>query len=154
MAPSNREVEAMVSALFTLNAGLDRARRQRKGASTLSLLQVIADHDGIRPSEIADLQQVHPSLVTRQIQELEEHEYVRVGEDPADRRSLHVTITAAGSQELRRLVDFGLKRFALFVKDWDPKELRTFTELLWKLQSSMAMISAREQRPATGRRRG
>jgi DNA-binding MarR family transcriptional regulator len=152
MTPGRREVEAMVSALFTLNAGLDRARRQRKGASTLSLLQVIADHDGIRPSEIADLQQVHPSLVTRQIRELEEQEYVTVGEDPSDRRSLRVTVTDAGAQELRRLVDFGLKRFALFVKDWDPEELRAFTELLLKLQTSMATISAREQRPATGRR--
>lgn len=57
----------MVSALFTLKAGLNRARRQRKDAGTLSLLKVIADHDGIRPSEITDLQQVHPLLVTRQI---------------------------------------------------------------------------------------
>jgi DNA-binding MarR family transcriptional regulator len=92
--------------------------------------------------------------VTRQIRELEEQEYVRVGEDPADRRSLRVTITDAGAQELRRLVDFGLKRFALFVRDSDPEELRAFTELLWKLQTSMATISARERRPTADRRRG
>lgn len=143
----------MVAALFTMNAGLERARRQRKGASTLSLLQVIADHEGIRPSEIAELQQVHPSHVTRQIRELEDARFVSVGEDPADRRSLQVTLTKAGSDELRRLVAFGLKRFALFVKDWEPEEVRALTGLLWKLQTSMATVSSREQRPAAPRRR-
>jgi hypothetical protein len=50
-----------VVALFTLTAGLERARRQKKDAGALSLLQVIAARDGIRPSDIADLQLVHPS---------------------------------------------------------------------------------------------
>jgi len=85
---------------------------------------------------------------------LEDQEYVRVEQDPADRRSLRVTITGCRIEELRRLVDFGLKRFALFVKDWDSEDLRTFTGLLWKLQTSMATISAWEQLPVTDRRRG
>jgi DNA-binding MarR family transcriptional regulator len=137
----------MVGALFTMNAGLDRARRQRKGASTLSLLQVIATHDGIRPSDIADLQQVHPSLVTRQVRELEDSGYLTVTADPADRRSYRVTLTSAGQAELHRLVQFGLQRFALFVADWEPDQVRTLTELLHKLQTSMATVSAQEQRP-------
>jgi hypothetical protein len=65
-------VQSMVVALFTLTAGLERARRQKKAAGALSLLQVITGRDGIRPSEIADLQLVHPSLVTRQVRELED----------------------------------------------------------------------------------
>jgi DNA-binding MarR family transcriptional regulator len=153
MAPGRLDVESMVAALFTLNAALDRARRQSRGASTLSLLQVIADHDGIRPSEIADVQQVHPSLVTRQIRDLEDAGCVRVAEDPADRRSLLVTLTEAGSEELRRLVDFGLNRFALFVSDWEPSEVQMLSELLRKLQTSMRAVSAREQRPSAGGRR-
>jgi DNA-binding MarR family transcriptional regulator len=142
----------MVAALFTMNAGLERARRQRKGASTLSLLQVIADHEGIRPSDIADLQQVHPSLVTRQVRELEDAGYVTVTADPADGRSYRVTLTSPGTAELHRLVQFGLQRFALFVADWEPDEVRTLTELLEKLQTSMATVSAREQRPPDARR--
>ena len=138
MPPGNKDVQAMVAALFTLNAGLERARRQRKGAGTLSLLQVIDDHEQIRPSDIAELQQVHPSLVTRQVREVEEAGYVDVVADPADRRSYLVSLTPAGSQELRRLLEFGLRRFALFVKNWEPDEVRTLTELLQKLQTSMA----------------
>jgi DNA-binding MarR family transcriptional regulator len=150
--PSNNDVKSMVAALFTMNASLDRARRERKGASTLSLLQVIGDHAGIRPSEIADLQQVHPSLVTRQVRELEESGFVTVAADPADGRSCLVTLLPAGSEELRHLVEFGLKRFALFVEDWDPDEVRTLARLLDKLRSSMGTVSAREQRPPHGRR--
>jgi len=142
----------MVAALFTMNAGLERARRKKKGATTLSLLQVIGAHEGIRPSEIAGLQQVNPSLVTRQVRDLEDAGYVEVTADPADGRSCLVTLVPAGSEELDRLVKFGLRRFALFVSDWDPEEVRTLTRLLEKLKSSMAAVSAREQRPPAGRR--
>jgi DNA-binding MarR family transcriptional regulator len=152
MPPSKRDVQAMVGALFTMNAGLERARRQRKGASTLSLLQVIASHNGIRPSEIAELQRVHPSLVTRQVRELEDAGFAKVTADPADRRSCLVTLEPAGAAELQRLELFGLKRFALFVKDWEPAEVRVLTELLRKLQTSMAEVSAREQLRRPGRR--
>ncbi len=152
MAPSKRDVRSMVAALFTINAGLERARRLRKGASTLSLLQVIAGHEGIRPSEIAELQQVHPSLVTRQVRELEDAGYVKVAADPVDRRSCLVTLVPSGSEELGRLEQFGLKRFESFVKDWESEDVRKLTELLEKLRYSMAAVSAREQRPAPARR--
>ena len=64
MGPSDRDVQSMVAALFTLNAGIDRARRERKAASALNLLQVIATGEAARPSEIASRQRVHQSLVT------------------------------------------------------------------------------------------
>jgi DNA-binding MarR family transcriptional regulator len=152
MAPSKRDVRSMVAVLFTINAGLERARRLRKGASTLSLLQVIAGYDGIRPSEIAEFQQVHPSLVTRQVRELEDAGYVKVVADPADRRSCLVTLIPPGSEELRRLEQFGLTRFEQFVKDWKPEQVRALTELLEKLRTSMAAVSAQEQPRPTGRR--
>ena len=151
MPPSRDDVRVMVDALFTMNAGIERARRQRKGVATLSLLQVIASREAIRPSEIADLQQVHPSLVTRQIRELEDAGYVQVTADPADGRSYLIALTAAGQDELRRLTEIGLDRFALFVADWDPGDVQVLGGLLQKLVQSTAAVSAREQR--TGGRR-
>ena len=153
MPPSKADVHAMVAALFTLTAGMERARRQRKAAAALSLLQLVADRQPIRPSEIADLQDVHPSLVTRQVRELEDAGHVQVAADPADRRSCLVTLTQAGAGELQRLTRAGLDRFALFVADWQPGEVRTLTALLDKLRNSMAAVAAQEQeqRPA-GRR--
>jgi DNA-binding MarR family transcriptional regulator len=128
----------MVIALFTVNAGLDRARRRSNGASTLSVLQVLAGREGIRPSAIAEQLGVHPSLVTRQVQELEDAGYVDVTVDPVDARSLRVTLTRSGSREQQRLVQIGLDRFASFVADWEPDEVRTLTALLEKLERSKA----------------
>jgi DNA-binding MarR family transcriptional regulator len=147
---SRDDVRAMVTALFVTNAALDRARRQKKGASTLSLLQVVAAAPGIRPSEIATAQDVHPSQVTRQVRELESLGLVQVTADAADRRSCRVTLTSAGSGQLQALTEEGLDRFALFVADWEPEEVRMLTSLLQKLEASKAAAAAR-QRPPPGR---
>ena len=145
MAPSKADVNAMVAALFTLTAGMDRARRQRKAAGTLSLLQLIADRGAIRPSQIADLQEVHPSLVTRQVRDLEDAGHVQVAADPADGRSCLVTLTPAGGGELKRLTRAGLDRFGLFVADWQPGDVRMLTALLDKLRNSITAVAAQEQ---------
>src|ERR1700728_5002665 len=100
---SRDDVRAMVTALFVTNAGLDRARRQKKGASTLSLLQVIAATPGIRPSEIASAPDVHPSQVTRQVRELESLGLVQVTADTGEKRSSEETLTSAGFRELQSL---------------------------------------------------
>jgi DNA-binding MarR family transcriptional regulator len=151
MPPSRDDVRVMVAALFTMNAGIERARRQQKGVATLSLLQVIASREAIRPSEIAELQQVHPSLVTRQIRELQDAGFVQVTADPADGRSYLIALAPAGQDELRRLTEIGLDRFALFVAEWDPGDVHVLGALLQKLVQSTAAVSAQEQ--PTGSRR-
>src|ERR1022692_2444173 len=143
----------MVGALFTLTAGLERARRQKKAAGALSLLQVIAGRDGIRPSEIADLQLVPPSLVTRQVRELEDAGYAQVTGDPADGRSWLVALTPAGQDEMRRLQQVGLDRFALFVADWEPGEPRARTGVLDTLREARGAGGEREQPPPPRRER-
>jgi DNA-binding MarR family transcriptional regulator len=148
---SRDDVRAMVTALFATNAALDRARRQKKGASTLSLLQVVAATPGIRPSEIASAQDVHPSQVTRQVRDLESLGLLQVTADTADKRSCRVTLTTAGSGELQSLTEEGLDRFAAFVADWEPEEVQMLTSLLQKLEHSKAAAAAR-QRPPPGRR--
>ena len=151
MAPDRSDVQSMVIALFTLIGSMDRAARQSAGASTLSLLQAVASRDAIRPSEIADLQHVHPSLVTRQVRDLEDKGYAQVTADPADGRSCLVTLTPAGADEMARLRQAGVDRFAMFVADWEPEEVRTLTALLEKLQSSKTATATQRRRP--GRRR-
>ncbi len=151
MKASRDDVRSMVMALFATNAALDRARRQRKGASALSLLQVVAATPGIRPSEIAAAQDVHPSQVTRQVRELERTALIQVTADSADRRSCRVTLTSSGMDELQRLTEVGLDRFASFVATWEREEVRMLTSLLEKLELSKAEVAAK-RRPPSGRR--
>jgi DNA-binding MarR family transcriptional regulator len=151
MPPGKRDVEEMVVALFTLAGGLERARRRSPGAAPLSLLQVIAGHEQIRPSQIAEALQVHPSLVTRQVRELEAGGYVEVTANPGDRRSCLIRLTPAGADQMIRLQQVGLERFAKFVAEWDAAEVRTFTFLLRKLEACKAAVAAAERQPP-GRR--
>lgn len=152
MGPMRRDVQAMVVALFTVNAGIDRARRERKSASALTLLQVVPADRPVRPTEIAARQRVHQSLVTRQVKEMEDAGYLQVTANPNDGRSCLVSLTPAGSEELRRLTQVGLDRFASFVHDWKADDVRSITALLEKLQRSMAAVNASQQPPASGRR--
>ena len=61
------------------------------------------------------------------------------------------TLTPAGAAELQRRTQVGLDRFASFVADWPPGDVRMLTALLDKLRNSIATVAAHEQRPA-GRR--
>jgi DNA-binding MarR family transcriptional regulator len=114
-------------------------------ASTLSLLQLLANGECLRPSDLAERLGVHPSLITRRIQELENAGYVHASANPDDARSLLVSLTPAGVQEQRRLQEFGLDRFALFVAEWTPTEIRTLADLLEKLERSKAAVAAQER---------
>jgi DNA-binding MarR family transcriptional regulator len=143
----------MVVALFTLMAGLERARRQKQAAAALSLLQVIASREGIRPSDIADQQLTHRSQVTREVGELEDAGFVEVTGDPHDGRSWLVAITPAGREEMWRLQQAGLDRFALFVADWDEADVRTLATLLDKLRESIMAAAERDPRLSASARR-
>ncbi len=140
------DLRALVDALLNMNAGLERARRHTKGSSQFGLLQVVADHDGIRPSAIADRLELHPSSVARQVRESEAAGFVRVTHDPADLRSLRICLEPAGSEELRRLLELGRARIVGFVDDWDPEQVRTLTRLLEKLRASIETAAAQERR--------
>lgn len=153
MAASRDDVRSMVLALFTLISSVERARRQKKPAAALDLLQVIAAGRKMRPSDIADQRSVHRSLVTRQLRELEDAGYVSFAEDPDDGRSWLATLTPAGYAEMVRLQDTGLDRFALFVADWEPEDVRHLTALLTKLSTSMAGAADHEGPPAQPERR-
>ena len=144
MLASRAEFEQMVNALFTLNAGLDRARRRSPGAGRLSLLQVVEGHEGARPSDLAVTLQVSPSLVTRQVQALEQEGLLAVSSDPRDHRSCRVSLTPAGNEEVRRLRKVGIARFELFVADWEASEVVTFTRLLRRLEVGKSLVAQRE----------
>ena len=63
-------------------------------------------------------------------------------------RPWKVSLTDQGQDELARLREFGLTRFASFVADWQPAEVRELTRLLEKLEASKAAVAERE-RPAS-----
>ena len=158
MAPKREDVEAMIVALYTVQEGMARAARKIKNASLLRLLQTIAAAEPVRPSELAAQLEVHQSLITRQIRELEEEGKVAVSADPHDGRAFVVGLTDVGRRQVTELTEIGIQRFLGFVRGWDPEEVREFTRLLWKFQETKAEFAEsnppdRTEPPAKPRRR-
>ena len=148
MGPTKADVEAMVTALFTVTGGLERARRKKRDAARLAVLQVVAQGERVRPSDVAGALEVHPSQVTRQVKALEDSGHVHVEADPADRRSCFVSLTDEGRAEVGRLTEVGLARFAKFVADWDAADVRALTRLLTEFERSKAAVAADEAEQA------
>lgn len=140
-------IRQTVGALFATIAST--ARAARKGdAAALSSLQALATVERARPSELATVLGVHQSTITRQMQALEEAGFVALAADPEDRRSCFIALTEAGRKHIKKLQDFGLSRFELFLADWTVEEVRTLGRLLAKLETSKALVAAREQAQA------
>jgi DNA-binding MarR family transcriptional regulator len=83
------------------------------------LLQIIASRPGVNPSEIAAELDLNQSSITRKVRTLEDAGHVAVVANQQDRRSCRITLTSKGQDELKRLTEIGLGRFAKFVENWD-----------------------------------
>jgi DNA-binding MarR family transcriptional regulator len=148
MQPNLDDVTQMVNALFGVIEGIKRAQKGNQAANRLVLLQVIAAHGQVHPSELADELGLSQSSITRQVQAMENEGDVMVSASPDDLRSCDIRLTEAGQDKLRELTSFGLARFSTFVADWDAEEVRTFTHLLRKFEQSKAAVARREEAPA------
>jgi DNA-binding MarR family transcriptional regulator len=159
MAPKREDVEALITALHAVRNDLTRAERKIKNASLLRLLHTVAATEPVRPSELAAHLEVHQSLITRQIRELEDEGTVSVSADPQDGRAFVVAMTEVGRKRVAELAEVGLQRFIGFLRGWDTDEIREFTRLLRKFQETRAESGESNppgwsESPAKPRRRG
>lgn len=133
--PTRQDVEELVVALFTVHAGMERARRNQHAAGTLAVLQIAA-RGRVHPSVIAAELGIHQSSVTRRVQALVEAGLVSVVPDQADGRARYVVLTDSGRDEVTRLTEVGMQRFASFVADWDADDVRTLSRLLTRFEQA------------------
>lgn len=146
MRTTSTDVKRLVNALMECVRSIERAKR--KGlASQLVVMQTIAAHKNSQPSILSAELGLHLSSITRQIQTLSRAGLVKVTVNSADGRSRLVNLTKTGCAELNRLTQIGLKRFALFVEDWDASEVQTLASLLEKFEKSKTEVSKRVPQP-------
>jgi DNA-binding MarR family transcriptional regulator len=85
------------------------ARRMRQeagselGPASVSALATIDRTGPLTPSELAKAERIKPPTATRLLSRLEDEGWVSRAADPSDGRCSIVTVTAAGSAELKRL---------------------------------------------------
>jgi DNA-binding MarR family transcriptional regulator len=151
MKPDDRDIEMLTGGLLALGRELSKARERQGDGSRLTILQIVAENTDIRPSDLAAEMQLSLSAVTRQIHALAEAGQMELQSDPNDRRSFRVALTAAGKEELQRLVRKSYDRFAAFLVDWDAEDTVQLGVLLNRLAGSIKEARARQSRPASGR---
>jgi len=151
MQPSQEDVIQMVGALFGLIGSIQRAQKGNGPANRLALLQMIAAHGQIHPSELAEELDVNQSSITRQVRILENEGDVVVSADPGDLRACIVQLTDVGHNKLNELSAIGIGRFSKFVDNWDAEEVQTLTRLLLKLERSKTEVVVRDESPARDR---
>jgi DNA-binding MarR family transcriptional regulator len=151
MRPDERDIDVLTGGLLALGRELSRARERQGEGSRLTILQLVAETAGVRPSDLAAEMQLSLSAVTRQIHALAEAGQVEIQSDPADRRSFRVALTPAGEQELRRLIRKSHDRFASFLVDWDAADTVQLGELLNRLAASIKAARSRQPALAGGR---
>jgi DNA-binding MarR family transcriptional regulator len=142
MKPTRHDVLDLATSLITVVSSIHRAS-QKGHAATLGILGAVAARPRIRPSDVALHLGVNQSSVTRQMQKLERLGLVKLQADPSDGRSCHIVLTTTGRAEMRRLTSIGLDRFALFVKDWDARDVRTLARLLKTFEHSKSAAAGK-----------
>jgi DNA-binding MarR family transcriptional regulator len=122
------------------------ARGSGLSPSQLSTLGVIARLGPIRLSEVADLESVNPTMLSRVVAALEETRLVRRRPDPDDRRAGLVEVTALGRRthdrlraERGRILTDGLGKL-------DPAAVVAVEAALPALESLIDVISGRPAR--------
>jgi MarR family 2-MHQ and catechol resistance regulon transcriptional repressor len=104
------------------------------------VLGILRDHGPMSPSELGERLIVTRATVTGLLDSLERRGFVRRSANPSDRRSLLAEITPAGLtvlQDLRTIVHRNEKAWLGALSD---SELRTYIELLHRIQDSLASV--------------
>ncbi len=112
------------------NAGMD------VGAAAV-LIKVALHPDGIRISDLAEVVRLDLSTISRHVRALEESGYLARKPDPQDRRASLVSLTDAGGETSRALMQARADLFARTCADWPEDDTRALADLLDRLADGL-----------------
>src|ERR1035437_5499008 len=139
-----RATEGVMNTIRTADMLFDRIGRLLRPLNVSAagglVLGILRDYGRMSPSELGERLIVTRATVTRPLGSLERGGFVSRSANPADRRSLVVEITPAGLtvvQELRTIVHRNEKDWLGALSD---TELRTYIDLLHRIQDRLAAL--------------
>jgi DNA-binding MarR family transcriptional regulator len=98
------DVERLRIALVRIARLIDRqVSGQGLTRTQLSVLGAVAMRGPLGLSELADIEKINPTMLSRVVAKLEEADLIRRQVDPDDRRAARVEVTEAGAELRRRL---------------------------------------------------
>ncbi|WP_311210066.1 MULTISPECIES: MarR family winged helix-turn-helix transcriptional regulator [unclassified Aeromicrobium] len=110
--------------------------------STFVLLLAVVDAgtgegEGVRASELADSLHVHKSTVSRAVRLLETMQLVDRTPHPEDGRAHVLKATPEATRRVDAYRENSHARLAAALEHWEPTELRTFAQLLGRLNDAL-----------------
>jgi DNA-binding MarR family transcriptional regulator len=149
MTPLDPTIEPLVRAVYELTALKRDIARLAGFDHAVGLVPLAAVHRcaPARIKDLADHLHVDLSVASRQIAALEAAGFVRREPDPEDRRSQHVSTTAAGDAALQAAHDRIVGAFGAALAAWTPQEIETLTASLGRLRADYERAAAGKTLP-------
>lgn len=138
MPQHGRNVQELTAAVMALVQLVNRGQARAFDVELVAVMQLLMREGLLSPSEIARQLEVPRSSVTGRVKLLRESGRVEIRPDPDDGRSYLAGLTAAGEQEMNRLIAEGLEIFATWTSGWTDEEIETFTRLTQRLTGQAA----------------
>lgn len=101
------------------------------------LLGYLARHEGINQAGLAELLEIKPMTLVRQIDRMEEKGWLERRPDPADRRARRLVLTEKARPLLARILDLSAAVRGEAFADLSEEEGRHLVELLGRVQVSL-----------------
>ncbi|MEJ5946660.1 MarR family transcriptional regulator [Pseudokineococcus basanitobsidens] len=132
------EVRTLQRALRTL---LRTAPEGRTGSAAEVVLGVLAETGEVRPGSLACRLGISPSVLSRQLAELEEVQLVERRPDPDDGRAHLVHVSPAGADVVAEAAGRRAERLRELLADWSDDEARAALATVAKLRGSLTPAS-------------
>lgn len=119
------------------SAGHRHANELGAAGTSLGLLKTLKTGDA-RPSDLAGVLHVGPSVISRAIVPLEREGLIERTPDPTDARACRLSLTATGRERLAALQDSYVERVRVRLADWTDDQAITATALISALEQALA----------------
>jgi MarR family transcriptional regulator, transcriptional regulator for hemolysin len=106
--------------------------------SQCRILGYLARHEGINQAGLADLLEIKPMTLVRQIDRMEEDGWIERRADPADRRARRLVLTEKARPLLARILDLSTAIRREAFADLSDEEGRRLLGLLRRVHGSLA----------------
>lgn len=142
-AESRRAINEAINSLkrFVNSRQLDALHAARSGVAlnlvAIGILHRVLDHGPIRPTELAELADIQPAALSRQIRILEEGGFIVRTADAEDGRVSLVEATPEGREAYRSFAAANDALLAEQLKDWTAAELAGLADQMQRLVADL-----------------
>ncbi|MBS4174880.1 MarR family transcriptional regulator [Bacillus sp. FJAT-49736] len=105
-----------------------------------SVLRTLSETDHISQKELSELADKDQATLTKILDLLEKHQFVKRVSNPADRRSFLITITDQGEALAKKVAPFIEEIFVKIINGIDEQSIEIYQEVLLSLERNIDLL--------------